>query len=269
MNFKRTAKALAAGLVLAASSSFANAAPINIGGVVFDPTSIFDFVAKGTLFERVIQGVGDTAQGFGIITGINEVNNPNLFCPTCELTYTFSGFELVDPNPTALLFTGGVVNFYVQDTSAAGFTAFDPTKPFGAGNDGALWLTLTGHTDARFGYSAQGTLFGKIDGGTLGTGTERGQGGGLLDVSGGLAATYLNTNTKADSLGGFADLNFTSTFLPQEAEAIAAGAPELTGVATFKGDSVANRVPEPATLLLLGAGLFGIGFGKRRKQKAA
>ncbi|MBC7501315.1 MAG: PEP-CTERM sorting domain-containing protein [Herminiimonas sp.] len=266
MKLKQTAKAIAAGLILAATSSFASAAPINVGGVVFDPSSIFDFNANGDLFERVITGTGQAAEGFGKITDINKVFGESNFCPTCELTFTFGGFTLVDPNPQALLFTGGFVNFFVQDRSSATFTAYDPTKTLGNAGDGNLWLSLAGHTDTRTGYSAPGTLFGKIDSGLLGSGNERGQGGGLLDVTGGLAAMSLNTNTVIDSAGGRADLNFTTTFLPTQPDAIAAGAPRLNGGATFTG----NAIPEPATLLLLGAGLFGIGFGaKRRKQKAA
>ena len=269
MKIKRMVKALALGLVLAASSSFATAAPITIGGVTFDPSSPFDFLSKGGLFERVIAAVGDTAQGFGLINNINEVTDSSQFCPNCQLTYTFSGFRLINADPAHLLFDGGVVNFFVQDKSAADYTAYDATKPQGNAGDGTLWLSLTGHTDTRLGYAGPGTLFGKIDAGTLGSGTERGQGGGLLDVRGGLAANAINTNTQQDSLGGFADLNFTTTFLPTQPEAVKLGAPPLTGNATFTGNS-RGTVPEPATLLLLGAGLFGLGFGgKRRKQKAA
>jgi hypothetical protein len=268
MNIKRLVKAVAVSLVLTSSASFATAAPINVGGVVFDPASPFDFLSKGGLFERVISQIGDTAQGFGLINNINEVTESSQFCPSCQLTYTFGGFRLIDPDPAHLLFDGGFVNFYVQDKSAPGYTAYDATKPQGNAGDGTLWLSLAGHTDVRFGYSGPGTLFGKIDAGVLGSGTERGQGGGLLDVTGGLAAANIDTNTQIDSFGGKADLNFTSTFLPTQQAAIALGAPRLTGNGTFTGNS--TSVPEPATLLLLGAGLAGLGFtGKRRKAAVA
>lgn len=263
MKIRQMIKALTVGVAVATASSVASAAPINIGGVVFNPDSIFDFVTKGGMFERVISTIGDTVAGFGQITEINQTSESQ-FCPTCELTYTFGGFTLVDPNPSALLFTGGWVNFYVQDKSAPDFTAYDPTKANGNGADGALWLSLEGHTDQRTGYSAQGTLFGKIDAGTLGTGTERGAGGGMLDVTGGLAAGNIDTNSVKDSLGGSADLNFNSDFQPTAPEAIAAGAPALTGGATFRG----NSIPEPGTLMLLGVGLLGLGIGgMRRKQR--
>lgn len=261
MKIKRLVSALAAGLVLAAGSTTASASLINIGGVVFDPDSIFDFSTNGNMYEYVVSPSSTEAHGFG---RINEVNASTSFCPTCELTYTFGGFTLTNgADPAHLLFDGGWVNFYVQNTSAAGYTAFNPTAAGGNAGDGTLWLSLAGHTDTRAGFAGPGTLFGKIDSGTLGTGTERGQGGGLLDVTGGLAAGNINTNSVADSNGGFADLNYTSTFLPTTAAAIAAGAPPLTGTATFTG----NSIPEPATLLLLGVGLLGLGIGGKKKQR--
>lgn len=264
MKIKRIARMFAATLLTGAVASFASASPINIGGVVFDPDSPFDFVTHGGLFERVIAQAGDTVLGFGLINNINQVTNSGQFCPHCELTYTFGGFTLVDTDPAHLLFSGGWVNFYVQDTSAPGYTAYNALQPGGNAGDGTLWLSLTGHTDTRFGYSGPGTLFGKIDAGTLGAGTERGQGGGLLDVTGGLAGAAIDTDSQLDSGGGTADLNFTSTFLPTQANAIAGGAPRLTGDATFTG----NSIPEPATLLLLGVGLCAVGFAAKARSGA-
>jgi len=262
MKIKRIVKALTAGFVLASSASFAGAATIDVGGVNFDPTSPFDFVTHGGLFEQVISHLGDTVQGFGLINNINQMTQSSQFCPTCQLTYTFGGFQLIDSDPAHLTFTGGWVNFYVQDTSAANYTAYDATKSGGNAGDGTLWLSLVGHTDTRAGYSDAGTLFGHLDSGTLGTGTERGQGGGLLDVTGGLAAQNINTNSQADSNGGFADLNFTSTFLPTQSGAVTAGAPPLTGDATFTG----NSIPEPTTVLLLGIGLCAVGYAGKQRQ---
>ncbi|HEY5798579.1 MAG TPA: hypothetical protein VIT92_00085, partial [Burkholderiaceae bacterium] len=146
MKIKSIVKSVAAGLALASAASMANAAAINVGGVVFDPSSPFSFLTKGGLFERVISSLGDTAEGFGIINNINEVTESSEFCPTCQLTYTFGGFELIDDDPENLLFTGGWVNFYVQDKNAAGYTPYNATAPNGNAADGTLWLGLVGHT---------------------------------------------------------------------------------------------------------------------------
>src|SRR5471030_1611932 len=96
MKIKRIVKALTAGFVLASSASFAGAATIDVGGVYFDPSSPFDFVTHGGLFEQVISNLGDTAQGFGLINNINQATSSSQFCPNCELTYTFGGFKLID-----------------------------------------------------------------------------------------------------------------------------------------------------------------------------
>ena len=260
MYFKRKLSRLAIGVSLALAATVASASPINLGGVIFDPSSPFNFLATSNLFERLVKNIGDTAQGFGLITRLDE-SDALTFCPTCQLTFTFDGFKLIDPDPTHLLFTGGNLNFFVQDKADPGFTTFDATNAASAG-DGVLFLSLKGHTDTRTGYSGPGTWFGNVDAGTLGSGTERGKAGGLLDVVGGLAAGNFDTDTVEDSAGKKTDINFTSTFFQNTDKR--PGSPALAGTADFQGEAV----PEPATVLLFGVGLLALGLHAKRRSKA-
>lgn len=268
MKLNKILAGLTMGAAMAVTSVSASAAPVNVGGVVFDPADVFAFLAQGTLWETLVTNPGDTNIGYGQVTAVNSSTMG--FCPTCQLTFTFGGYTLVDANPNNLLFTGGELNFYVQDTAAVGYTPFSAVNGVPTASDGNLWLSLVGHEDTRILPVTQtGTLFGSITSGALGTGTERGNGGGMFDVAGGMAAAWFNTNTVVDGNGNFADFNFNSSFFPTNPAAVAAGAFPLTATAQLQGQAqVPTDVPEPASLLLVGLGLLGLAAGKRKANKA-
>ncbi|WP_299084295.1 PEP-CTERM sorting domain-containing protein [uncultured Paraglaciecola sp.] len=238
----------------------------NVGGVVWDPSSIFDFSSNSNLVEDLLSpgadGVFNTGdageqnmlQGFGLITNMNGTG-ANAFCPSgCELTYEFGGFivDSIDPvsdAPNTLInFTGGWINFYVDST-----TAYDVNDITTANDGGNLWLSLTGH--AVGGSTIQATLT------DFGGGTDAGTGTGLLDVTGGMAMENFDTDTETDG----ADWVFSTSFQPFQSGGATDDGFELFGTADFGGESI--DVPEPTSLAILGLGLVGLAFGSRRKQK--
>ena len=186
---------VAVGAVLAMTAfgaGVAHAAPINVGGVVFDPDSLFDFTSQTNMFETTAFQTGDVISGYGQVNTLNATNQ-STFCPTCELTYEFNGYTLVDLNPSdpttgisptgQFDFTGGWFNLYVDN--APNFDSLDKSTA----QDGDLWLQMTG---ANGGWTAPITLSGNATGSNAAGLT--GQGVGYLDVIGGLAAGNLNTN---------------------------------------------------------------------------
>ena len=231
------------------------AAPINVGGVIWDPEetlnlpSLADFVANGTIFEDVAVNPGDIVTGRGEVTQINSaVPNQGDFCPSCELTFTFS-MELVSfvgaPNPVAgidgdFTFEDLTIQFWVDDTPD-----FDGSMTSAA--DGDLWLELM-LNPSNF-LTGTGTA--------LGSGSDQGTGSAVLDVTDGLAFANFDTNLEA----GGGDMVLTSSFQPT------VGAPGLlNGTFDLTADSIAV-VPAPATVALLGIGLIG-GLAASRKKKA-
>jgi hypothetical protein len=255
----------------------------NIGGINVTPGAHFE---TGTVYENFVAAAGHTLGGYG---SIDKINGNAAYCTgglgACELTFQFGGFTVTHFNAAQIVFSGGWVNFYVQQTSDAGFTAFNPfasgsdAAAIASATDGDLWLTLAGHTTVAptgtFGV-VPGTLFSTANAfGPFGSGSDAGFGGGLLSVAnaGGLADAVLDTNSIADAIGGFADMLLTSSFSPfvvpyttcNVADATANG---TTGCLAGSSDLRGLVVPEPGTLSVLGLGLLGLAAVRRRRQVA-
>ena len=215
------------------------AAPINVGGVIWDPDSPVDFNStSGSIFQNA---GAIPLTGFGRIDFINT-DPQSTFCPGCELTFEFGGFVPLAPFPNALgayEYAGGFVNVYVDNSPDFALLA-------GTGyNDGVLWLSMT--SASIFGSSALvtnvlTTLLGTIgDSGATGV--------GLLNVTGGLAKNNFDTNSR---FGG-ADVEFQNSFT------------RLSQFTIGSGNFAATTIPEPASVALLGLGLLGMGALRRRK----
>jgi hypothetical protein len=243
MKFKKLSVALAAAAVMGVGS--ANAAIVSVGGVSWDTAAIFNFSSSGTLLENVVTTAGGVLSGVGRITNINGDSN---FCLSCELTFVFTGYTLDAaflPNPN-FSFSDGTFEFFVSAVNSN----FATGTGFG---DGTPWLSLKG-------VNTNGGNAGSLVGNITNFAQFSGQGNGFLDVVGGMAAPFLNTNSK----GNGRDFFYTSSFQPINGGPVA-GVLTHVGTADISGSS---QVPEPGVLALLGLGLAGIGFARRNKKQA-
>lgn len=228
---------------------------VTVDGVTFQPGNVF---AVSNFFQNAPNATGSTLSAVGqitqIISPINGAANPSV-CSGCELNFVVSGYTNATGPGTSIGFTGGTITLFVDPTGT-----FNPAA--GLGNAAAIaagtdWLDLSGHANA-----AGNTLTAQLS--QTGAVTFAGA-NGLLDALTGPGAAdsfFTNLNNIADGHGGFADLEFSST----------ANNINPPGGTSFAGSAQVQTipptaVPEPATMAVLGSGLFAFGFLRRRGRR--
>jgi hypothetical protein len=250
--FKKMLVGVAAAAALATS---AQAAPITVGGVTWDPSYALDLSGFSSRIRQFADNNG-TLSGYGYIFEMNNsamLGGVHQLMPVGqELTYQFGGFALdagsVTPTATgqAASYTGGWLKVFA-DNGSGGTLQVTPNDIFSYNStntgDGLLWLDLVGHPILGL------TL-------TVLSAPSGGSGSSSFDVIGGAAASNLNTSQLADG----ADINFNSSF------SLLRGTPNPYTDMIGNGNFIGNSVPEPESLALVGLGILALAASRRRKS---
>ncbi|HET6724969.1 MAG TPA: PEP-CTERM sorting domain-containing protein [Gammaproteobacteria bacterium] len=252
------------GALLMAGQALAD--PVTVDGIQWQSGATFQ---SAQIYENFVNKSGDELSGFGRIDAINGTTDycANGGVGSCELTFSFSGYVAQDFGMDEVTFTGGMVQFYA-DTSPN----FDPSNGATA-TDGQLFLDTVGHTFQGSNGNV-GTLLASAETGDFTTDQFQGHGAGMLDVTGGDAMAFFDSNQFNDHIAGGpgADLQFISDFSPNSCTNSGTSQP-ICGSGTIKGLVKSGTtpppvsVPEPGALGLMGLGLLGIGFATRRRYR--
>jgi len=263
-----------------AASLFSISAAWAIPTATVDGITIpIDSASGGAVFsvqvdhETQIANVGDVLSGYGIISQIQDFPSSTVTylqpcstvgCTGLILTDVFTGLTVRAINPTATGFdvylTGGSLNYYLHTTMPDLNTGNQATDMANAISS-TTFLSLTPAVFDTFGDTMH--IF--VPGNSLADFTGNAQGDAFLNVTGGDAAGIFDTNTFAvsfDNTTTFTDLAFVGNAHQVSGNDFPIGGSD---------DLFANTVPEPASLALLGAGLFLMGwtFHRRRKTNPA
>jgi hypothetical protein len=218
--------------------------------------------------ESLIANVGDQLSGVGIVTSISDAPSSTVTfngqtcvtvgCSGTFLTDVFSGLTVRAITSTTggfnVFLTGGTLTYYVQHTLPnlnTGSTATDMANA----TSSTVFLSLAPAVFDSFGDTME--IF--VPGNNLAQFSGTAQGNAFLNVTGGDAAKLFDTNTFPTGFnGGMADLSFVGN------------AARITGndfPVSGSDDLYANTVPEPASLAILGVGLFIVGWSLRRRSQ--